>query len=910
MPGPSGPDSESGPASDSALPPKRQVRMQQNLRTSISDSPPFVLPLLEASGASAADIGGKARGLNRLAELDVRVPDGFVVTSAALLRVLEANDLTPPGPEAGEEELRAFQDCLRRAPFPSGVLGALVAAYRARIGDQRAVAIRSSATREDLDDASFAGMYETFLNVTGAEAVADGVRACWASLWAPRVQEYARRRDGAGKPAMSVIVQEMVRADVAGVTFTVNPLTGREEEMLVESAFGLGEAVVSGRMDADRFVVEARSGRLVKETIATKERKIVAATGGTTEVALPVEEVRSPSLSAEQLEDLAAAGREIQAHLGYPTDIEWAYEAGRLFVLQARPITHVSFSPELGEWTTADFRDGGVSSDVCTPFMWSLYDDTLSISMPEYFKRLRLIRRDHDATWGRMFFGRPYWNLGEVKKALERIPGYDEASFHADMGVEVDSGFEATKTPTTVLGVLRALPTLLALKRLYRDQLETDRDLLEGFEGRVRPYDLEPESVAALDDETFRRRYRELVSGLYLDTETSYFTTIYNTSNAKLDLSAVLEKVQAALGREVDVPTLLSGLRDLSHLHPMKDLHRIVSELRRENAELDPGTVRSFAWRWRHRGRKELDIRVPRWSEELDHVRSMIETALAAHDPGDDPRAHEEARHQAYLTALRELLDDLRWRPILRWSLKRKLRLMRRYAWWREEMRDRSSFVYYLVRVWTLEAARRLEEAGRLREPDDVWFLGWRRVVALLEGRLDRGDAAAEIAWGRHVYRSFRHFDNPGEIGTHFRSDRSDPGRDDGLRGTACSSGEVAGRARVLNDLAEAKRIRKGEILVTRFTDPGWTPLFSRIGGVVTETGGVLSHAAVISREYGIPAVLGVAGATEIIGDGDRIRVDGGRGLVEILERVSPASALATPEEPPAPQRQESEGGA
>lgn len=868
--------------------PDRDVRTEQGPSGGDQGTPPLVVPLFDAEAASAAAVGGKALGLSRLAEVEARVPEGFVVTAAALRRFLGSAELTPPGPDASDEDLTEFQARVRETAIPEDLARVLAGTYRDRLGPGKSVAVRSSGALEDLAEASFAGIYETRLNVRGVEPVLESVRACWASLWAPRVRQYAdaRHREGDGGTAMAVIVQEMVDARVSGVLFTVNPLDGREEEMLVESAFGLGEAVVSGRVDADRFVLDAGTGRPLERTPAHKDFEVVTVGDGTREVPLPPEKATALSLSDAELRDLAQVGRRVQAHFGRPMDVEWAYDGDRLFLLQARPVTSLSFSPEVGEWTTADFRDGGVSSDVCTPFMWSLYDEALSVSMPEYFKRLRLIPGDHRATWGRMFFGRPYWNLGEVKGALSRIPGYDEASFHADMGVEVDPEFEAETTPTTLRGVLSALPSLLALERLYRERLEVNRAFVEAFQARIRAYDLTPGAVAQLDDGSFLERYRSLISELYLETETNYFYTIYNTSNAKLDLEKVLKKVGKALGEEVDAPALLGGLRDLSHLRPMKEMHRIVRDLAERDADLDDDTVREFARRWRHRGRKELDIRVPRWSEDLDHVRAMMESALAGHDPDDDPRAREEARHRAYRETLGELEGGLRWRPLLRVSLRRKLRRMRRYAWWREEMRDHSTFVYYLVRLWTLDAARRAVARGRLEARDDVWFLSWRQVIELLDGRLQPREARTEVARGRYVHRSFRNFDNPDEIGAHFRSDDADPAGDDVLRGTPCAGGVATGRARVLRSLDEAARVQKGEVLVARFTDPGWTPLFGRIAGVVTETGGVLSHAAVISREYGIPAVLGVPGATEAIGDGDRIRVHGGEGLVEIRERA------------------------
>ena len=844
----------------------------------------LVLSLGDAATPDGRLVGGKARALGELIGAGARVPPGFVVTDAALTWFLEERRLTAPGPAADTEELQRFRDRLRGLEFPRELEDILTSTHEEAFEPGTAVAVRSSAAREDLAGASFAGQYETVLNVRDGTALLDAIKRCWASLWSSRVRAY----EGTGATAgpMAVIVQEMVDAEASGVCFTVNPLSGREEEMLVEAAFGLGEGVVSGRVHADRYVVGATTGEVLERTIQRKRAKIVSGPEGTVEVPVDPEEAEASSLSGDRLAELIEACRAIQLHFGRPMDVEWAFAGGELFILQARPITSIAFTPELGEWTTADFRDGGVASDVCTPFMWSLYDDALSRSMPSYFKRLRLVPPDHEAEWGRMFFGRPYWNLGEVKRALERVPGYDEAAFHADLGVRVDADFEPRTTPISLRGVVAALPTLLALKRLYREGLAANRAFVAGAEDRRRPFDLAPDQLPALSGDVFRERYHTLISELYLETETTYFTTIYNTANAKRDLDESLGRVERALGRKVDGSALLAGLRDLSHLRAMKDLRKVVRELRATGAELDEPTVRAFAWRWRHRGRRELDIQEPRWAEDLEHVRALMERALEEDDSAHDSEHQEEALHRRYRETLEGILADLRWRPFLRFDLRRKLERMRRYAWWREEMRDHSSFAYYLVRLWTLEAGRRLVEAGALERTEDVWCLPWRTVADLLEGRLQPSRARVEVARGREAYRSFRNFDNPGEIGVHFRQTDPNGGSDRGqgslLQGTACSSGEVSGRARVLSSLGEASRISKGDILVTSFTDPGWTPLFSRIAGVVTETGGVLSHAAVISREYGVPAVLGVRGATEAIGDGDHIRVDGGRGVVEI----------------------------
>ncbi len=819
------------------------------------------------------------------------VPDGFVVTVAAFETVLQAPALAArvaavetalvAGELPDESTLAALREAILAVELPPALRQQLAEAYGALANPR--VAVRSSGSREDLDDASFAGQYETYLNVRGEVALERALKQCWASLWQSRVLQYAsRHREGASGLRMAVVVQEMAAAEVAGVAFTVNPLTGRQEEMLVEAVFGLGESLVSGRANADRFVLAAANGDVMQQELAAKTLQVVPVEIGVEERQVEGEEATRVTLTGEELRKLAQVSADIQEHYGRPMDIEWSFAAGRLYILQARPITHLAFAAEIGQWTTADFRDGGVSSEVCSPFMWSLYELALQSSMPTYFKALKLIPQDHEATWARMFFGRPYWNLSEVKLGLERIPGYSEDSFHADLGVDVDREFEGKKTRTTVTGVLRALPTLFALKRNYRERLGQNQAFLTQFEERKAPFDISAADIAALDDEAFLRSYAELIEDLYRDTETSYFYTIYNTSNSKLDFKPCFEKVNALAGGSLDEPTLLTGLQNLSHLRPMKDLHAVVEAVHQRGGEIDDALVAEFAHRWRHHGRRELDIRVPRWDQDHDYVRDMLEAALEHHDAERDPAEVERRHVQAHSAALSTALAPLRWRPLLRRSFIAKLELVRRYAWWREEMRDCSSFLYYLVRQWTVDAARRLVAADMLASTDSIWALSFTEVLQALRGALSSSEVKARAACGERMMRSYRNFANPNEIGSHFRFAREQsPPTEGALRGTPCSPGRVTGRARIIGSLEEAHSLEPGDILVTRFTDPGWTPLFGRIRAVVTETGGVLSHAAVISREYGIPAVLAVSGATEAIVDGTTITVDGCQGIVD-----------------------------
>jgi pyruvate,water dikinase len=749
--------------------------------------------------------------------------------------------------------------------------------------------VRSSGTQEDLEGASFAGLYETYLNVKGEPELQAAIKRCWASLWQPRVLDYLNRRGGGSREplGMAVAVQRLVEAQVAGVLFTVDPLTGREGDLVVEAVFGLGEALVSGRVNADRYVLDAATGAVKERHIAHKALKIVsAADGHTREVALDQTEGNRPTLPDGALAPLAEMGAAIQEHYGRPMDIEWVQDgAGKLYVVQARPITRIHFAADLGEWTTADFRDGGVASDVCCPFMWSLYELALEHSMPEYFRSIRLLSADHRAKWGRMFFARPYWNLLEVKKILEKIPGYKERNFDTDLGITPSYEGPGVTTGVTPLGVLRALPVLFGLERSYRDRLDHDQAYARRFDERKKPYDLDGAALAALDAATFRDRYRSLITDLYFETETSYFYTIYNTSNSKLDFKVQFDKANAAAGGGLNYAAMVSGLENLSHLRPMKDMHDLLGRCRREGRPLDDETVRAFAWRWRQHGRKELDIRVPRWPDDLGLVRTMLEQALASWRPENDPEAHARAQHAAFAAERDKALAALGWNFLARRAFRKKLERVRRYAWWREEMRDHSSYLYYLVRQWSVQAAQRLVTAGLLEQGDEIWALAHQDVIAALEGSLPAAEVRRRVRAGQRLIRSYRNFANPNEIGSRhgFSGDSAGGAVAEGaLEGTACSPGRAQGRARVVKTLDEATNLVEGDILVTVFTDPGWTPLFPRLAAVVTESGGLLSHAAVISREYGIPAVLAVAGATRLIRDGDRITVDGTRGVVEI----------------------------
>ncbi len=662
------------------------------------------------------------------------------------------------------------------------------------------LAVRSSASAEDGREVSFAGQFRSFLNLRDQAEVATAVERCLESLHAPSVAEYSRKNGiDPDSLRMAVIVQRMVQPELAGVAFTVNPATGAEE-VVIEACEGLADELLAGHRSA-----------------------------------LP----RSHPLVARHTPAIESAARAIQRHFGTPQDIEFAIEGGELFILQARPITRIQFAPGTGEWTNADFRDGGVSCDVCTPLMWSLYDFIWEGALKGFLREIKLLDGDFPA--GRMFFGRPYWNLGAVKLCLAKLPGFVEREFDRDLSVRGDYEGDGIRTPVTALGLWRALPTLRAIPGIWKRQDRFDRAFLNGgFDALLRKHQARPAGDPAA--------FRELIGEAYWITESNYFRTIYCASLAKL---AFMDSFPDA-----DYPALAAALPPMRHLDPTRAL--------REMAARGDHDVAPLMERFAHRSRRELDIRAPRWDEDREWVAALL--AAQTGGAGNDPRP-------AYQAARARALAGLPWHR--RRTFIRKLDRLRHFLWLREEMRDLSSRMYHLIRRHVLALAER-RDLG-----DDIFFMTLEEIHA---------DDRSHLEARRERFEGFRNFKAPNEIGARFAYQPS-PGHG-ALRGIAASRGTARGVARVARDIEEAMRVEEGAILICPFTDPGWTPVLDRVAGVVTETGGLLSHAAVICREYGIPAVLGVEDATARVPDGARVTLHGGEGLLE-LEDLTPAANAA-----------------
>jgi phosphohistidine swiveling domain-containing protein len=792
------------------------------------------------SGAYTAEAGGrKATPLHELLLGGFAVPPGFVVPPDVVL-------------DAGAE---------RDLELAVAAMGGYP------------VAARSSGHLEDLPGASFAGQYVTRLEIHSTSALVDAIRECRESARSPQVVAYLRKNGLEESQALvSVLVQRMVDAHVAGVAFSVHPTTGREEHALVECCRGLGEKLVSGQTAPTRYVLDLSDASVIERESGAEDVNL------------------GPTL----LSELRRRILELQAHFGAPQDIEWAVDAhGALWILQSRPITRIQWRTDIPEFTSADFREGGVSARVCTPLMYSLYRDAVQQSMQRYFVDIRLLgRHAPQQTWIDMFYGRPYWSASAVKGALTRVPGFDEQVFDTDLGIQKRYGDAGPiRTPATLRTIVPAVPVAIALERGYRRHLRLTADYGRTFLPREARYLHAARSFDRMADAEFFALLAEVLA-FQLQTESDYFTTIYNNANFQSDLKKLLQRIARVSGEEASAVALMSGLQDVSHMKVQRDLVRLVAVARRDgigSAGWDRALAEFLAQHYFH-GDVELDISVPRWGERPERVRQIVEDILRSGIDPKDPDRSAQSQFEAFAAEEQRILSAIRrslWgRITLERTFRRRLRLARVYLSRREAMREYSTRAYNIVRHFVLEAGARLHRRGSLRDPDDVFMLQTQE-LPLGQGAGAPADALATTAYRRLMYRGYRLLEPPGELGRDVtQSTRADvPGATDRsvLTGIGCSAGVVTARVRVVPGLEDAHTLQAGEILVTRFTDPGWTPVLGLVSGIVTEVGGLLSHAAVIGREYGIPAVLNVPGATQLLRTGQRVEIDGSRGTVRVL---------------------------
>jgi pyruvate,water dikinase len=867
----------------------------------------YVLGFQEIDQAQIAVVGGKGANLGELSRIaGIRVPAGFCVTTDAFQRIMaealsiddQLDRLSRLKPD-DREAIRTLSAEIRRTLEETTIPGDLAAAITrslAELGEQAAYAVRSSATAEDLPTASFAGQQDTYLNVVRQEAILQHVSRCWASLFSERAVTY-RLRNGVGqrKVQMAVVVQRMVFPQVSGILFTADPITGNRKVTSVDASFGLGEALVSGLVNAD--VYKVRDGRVVAKTIATKKLAISAVpAGGTQEQVLAPERQEQPALTDEQVVRLAQLGRLIEAHFGSPQDIEWCLVDDDFQIVQSRPITTLFPIPASGDQENhvyVSVGHGQMMTDAMKPLGLSLWQLTAGRPMYEAGGRLFVDVTRELASPARRAGLLEVMGKGDplIGDALQTIldrgdfirtlpderPRVAPPSGSAPAPIETDPAIV-----TELIG--RSQDSIAALKRDI--QTKSGSALLDFIFGDIqelRRILFDPRShqvfMSAMEATWWLNDHLQEWLGEKNVADTLTQSVPNNiTSEMGLELLDVADVIRP----HPDVVAFLQRVED-EGLHDevfMDGLPRLAGGQEARDA------IRAWLNKYGMRCVGEIDITRPRWSERPTTLVPMILSNIKNFELGEAERRFEQGRQEAWAKE-QELLERLRDLPDGEQKaeeVKRMIDRVRTFIGYREYPKYGMISRYFVYKQALMEEAERLVQAHVLREKEDIFYLTFQELRDVV--RTNHVDGQL-ISQRKDAFRSYQALTPPrvltsdGEVveGSYRREDLPAGA----LVGLAVSAGTVEGRARVILDMAEANP-EPGDILVTAYTDPSWTPLFVAIEGLVTEVGGLMTHGAVIAREYGLPAVVGVEHATQLIRDGQRIRVHGTDGYVEILQ--------------------------
>jgi rifampicin phosphotransferase len=860
----------------------------------------YVLDFQEIDQTQVAVVGGKGAHLGELSRIEgLRVPAGFCVTTDAFQRIMaeapsiddRLDRLSRLKPD-DREAIRALSAEIRRTLEGIAIpddLAAAITRSLARLGEPAAYAVRSSATAEDLPTASFAGQQNTYLNVVGPAAVLQHVSRCWASLFTERAVTY-RLRNGFDhrKVHMAVVVQQMVFPQASGILFTADPVTGDRKVASVEASFGLGEALVSGLVNADVYKVQ--DGKVVAKAVATKQLAIYASpAGGTQEQAIEPERQEQPVLMDAQVVRLVQLGQRIEAHFGRPQDIEWCLDDDGFQIVQSRPITTLFPIPAAGDQENhvyVSVGHGQMMTDAMKPLGLSVWQLTAGRPMYEAGGRLFV-----DVTRG---LASPASRAGLLEvlgkgdpligDALQTI--LDRGDFIRSLPDEGPGGVPASGTPVPI---------------------ETDPAIVAELIARSQA------SIAALKRDLRTKSGPALLDFILADIQ-ELKRILFDPQSHQVFMSAMEatwwlnEQLQAWLGEKNAADTLtqsvphnvtsemglaLLDVADVIRPHPdvVDFLQHIKNEaFLDELAKLAGGreardAIRAFLDKYGMRCVGEIDITRPRWSERPTTLVPILLGNIKNFEPGAGQRRFEQGRQEAWKKE-QDLLERLRALPDGEQKAEAAQRMIDRiriFSGYREYPKYGIVSRYFVYKQALLEEAERLVQAHVLREREDIFYLTFPELHDVV--RTHQVDDQL-IRQRQDEFRSYQALTPPrvltsdGEViaGAYRRGDLPAGA----LIGLPVSAGTIEGRARVILDMATAD-LEVGDILVTAYTDPSWTPLFVAIKGLVTEVGGLMTHGAVIAREYGLPAVVGVEHATRLIRDGQRIRVHGTDGYVEIL---------------------------
>ena len=868
----------------------------------------YVLGFQDIDKTKLMVVGGKGANLGELFRIEgIPVPDGFCISAEAFQRIigekasinqfLEQLSLLKVGDRDKIAELSGkIRRVIEGIAIPED-LNKEITHFLSRLGQNNAYALRSSATAEDLPTASFAGQQDTYLNIIGKEEILKHISKCWASLFTERAITYRIQKGfGHRNIHLSVIVQKMVFPQASGILFTADPVTSNRKVVSIDASFGLGEALVSGLVNADTYKVH--NGKIINKKISTKKIAINPLEGGGTKEQKTLPEHRNrQALIDEQILQLEGIGRKIEQHFGYPQDIEWCLVDDTFYIVQSRPITTLFPIPKGNDQENHVYISVGhnqMMTDAMKPLGLSFFLLTTNAPMRKAGGRLFVdVTPMLASPDSREFLLN---NAGKsdplIKDALMTIieRGDFIKSLPSDQKEQSPNKSNKGTSPTGFQPQIENDPTIVS------DLIERSQRSIEGLK-----QDIHTKSGLELLD-FIREDIQELKKILFDPQSSSVFMTAMDASswinekmlewlgekNAADTLSqSVPNNITSEMGLALlDVADVIRSYPEIiDYLHHVKDDSFLDELVKFEGGQKAQDAIYAYLNKYGMRCVGEIDITKTRWREKPTILVPMILSNIKNFAPNASKVKFERGLQEA-LKKEQELIERLKELPDGQQKAqetKGMISLLRNFIGYREYPKYGMIHRYFVYKQALLKEAEQLVQGNVIQEKEDIYYLTFEELREVV--RTNKLDYQI-INQRKDEYKVYEKLTPPrvitsdGEIiiGQYKRANL--PGG--AIVGLPVSSGIIEGRARVILTMEDAD-LEDGDILVTSFTDPSWTPLFVSIKGLVTEVGGLMTHGAVIAREYGLPAVVGVENATKLIKDGQRIRVNGTEGYVEIL---------------------------
>ncbi|MCZ0070598.1 phosphoenolpyruvate synthase [Bacillus sonorensis] len=863
----------------------------------------LVLGFHEMEKTKLSLVGGKGLNLGELSKIQgIQVPEGFCVTTVGYREAIKQNEtfqalldqlnmLKVEDRDQIREISRKIRQIIMEAEIPSDVVKA-VAHYLSQFGDEHAYAVRSSATAEDLPHASFAGQQDTYLNIIGKEAILQHISKCWASLFTDRAVIY-RVQNGFdhSQVYISVIVQRMVFPQASGILFTADPITSNRKLLSIDAGFGLGEALVSGLVSADCYKVQ--DGQIVDKRIAAKKLAIYGRKeGGTETKQIDPDQQKTQTLTDEQILQLARIGRQIEAYFGRPQDIEWCLARDTFYIVQSRPITTLYPIPEASDQENHVYISVGhqqMMTDPIKPLGLSFFllttsapmrkaggrlfvDVTHNLASPDSREFLLNGMGQHDP-----LLKDALMTIIERRDFIKSIPN-DKTAPNPSRG-NADMLAQVENDPTIVSDLIKSSQT--SIEKLKQNiQTKSGSDLF---------------SFILEDIQELKKILFNPKSSVVIRAAMNASSWINEKMNEWLGEKHAADPLSQSVPNNITSEMGLALLNVADVIRPYPEVIDYLQHVKDDNfldelAQFDGGqetqdAIYAYLDKYGMRCAGEIDITRTRWSEKPITLVPLILGNIKNFAPNARKRKFEQGRQEA-LKKEQELLDRLKELPDGEQKAKetkRMIDIIRNFSGYREYPKYGMVNRYFVYKQALLKEAEQLVQLGVIQEKEDIYYLTFEELHEVV--RTKKLDDQI-ISKRKDEYKLYEKLTPPrvitsdGEIiaGEYKRENLPDGA----IVGLPVSSGVIEGRARVILKLEDAD-LEEGDILVTSFTDPSWTPLFVSIKGLITEVGGLMTHGAVIAREYGLPAVVGVENATRLIKDGQRIRMHGTEGYIEIL---------------------------